>query len=227
MQSLQTWFYGVAVTEIKTAPASGRRDRKKQQTRTALMDAALRLVAERGLDRVTVEDISDAADVSARTFFNYFASKDEALLGDQFVDDTGVRERFLAMDPQIPVIGALHLAIRPSLETMQADREKWLLRMRVMLEHPTLIASLLARGAKAERDLVTAIAERLGLDPDSPFPTVTAAATGAAVHSSMTRWAACGADRTLPELVDEAFEVLATGFADPVRATAPTIKETR
>ncbi len=227
MQSLQSWFYGVPVTEMETATAPGRRDRKKQQTRTALMDAALRLVAERGLDRVTIEDISDAADVSARTFFNYFASKDEALLGDQFVDNTGVRERFLAMDPQLPVIGALLLAIRPSLDQMQADREKWFLRMRVMSENLSLVASLLARGAKAERDLVTAIAERLGLDPDSAYPAVTAAATGAAVHSSMARWAACGGARTLPDLVDEAFEVLATGFADPVRTAAPTSKESR
>ncbi|MET0418268.1 MAG: TetR family transcriptional regulator [Actinoplanes sp.] len=202
------------MTDLVTA-SPGRRDRKKQQTRAALIDAALRLVAERGLDRVTVEDISEAADVSARTFFNYFASKDDVLIGDQFVDNTGMRERFLGIDPAVPVLDALLLAIGPSLDEMQADREKWFLRMRVMKEHPTLIASLLARGATAERDLVTAIAERLDLDPDSAYPAITAAVTGAAVHSSMVRWAACGGARTLPDLVSEAFAVLATGLTDP------------
>ena len=59
----------------------GRRERKKLATRQALQDAALRLVADRGLEQVTVEDVSEAADVATRTFFNYFSSKEEALLG--------------------------------------------------------------------------------------------------------------------------------------------------
>jgi len=59
-------------------------------------------------------------------------------------------------------------------------------------------AGPLARGAKAERDLVTAIAERLDLDPDSAFPVVTAAVTGAAVHSSIARWAVCGGTAPFP-----------------------------
>lgn len=67
----------------------GLRERKKLARRAALIDAAQRLVAEQGLDAVTVEMISAEAGVSARTFFNYFESKDDAVLG---AEDTDIPE---------------------------------------------------------------------------------------------------------------------------------------
>ena len=194
----------------------GRRDRKKQQTRAALVAAALRLVDERGLDRVTVEDISEAADVSPRTFFNYFATKDEAITGDQFVDDTGVVERFLGAPAGVPVLAALLGALGPALEKIQAEQEIWFLRMRVMTENPSLVTGLLARSARAERALVAAVAARAGVPADSAYPQVTASVAGAAIRAAMTRWAAGHGARTLSDHVHEAFGVLATGLADPI-----------
>ncbi|MCS6550504.1 TetR/AcrR family transcriptional regulator [Curtobacterium flaccumfaciens pv. flaccumfaciens] len=69
------------------------RERKKQQTRQALHDAALTLVSAHGLDGVTVEQICADADVSPRTFFNYFSSKAHAALG---LDSVEVPERSAA-----------------------------------------------------------------------------------------------------------------------------------
>ena len=61
------------------APARTLRDRKRERTRLALIDAAADLFERRGYDRTTVADIAAAADIGTRTFFSYFASKEELL----------------------------------------------------------------------------------------------------------------------------------------------------
>jgi AcrR family transcriptional regulator len=61
------------------APAMGRRERRAAETRLKLFRTALELFADRGFQNVTVEDITEGADVGKGTFFNYFESKDHVL----------------------------------------------------------------------------------------------------------------------------------------------------
>lgn len=202
----------------------GRRDRKKQQTRTALIAAALRLVDERGIERVTVEEISEAADVSTRTFFNYFATKDDALIGDPLVDGSELRERLLAAPADLPLLSALMLALAPAIDQIEADRDMWRLRLRVIKNNPALLPALFARGNEAEADFVAAIAARVRVDADDLYPALAASVVGAAFRCSMMRWAVGDGD-PLPlfALMHEALGVLAGGLKDP----APTIEEDR
>jgi len=97
---------------------AGLRERKKLATRLALHQAALELVAERGLDGVSVDDIAARADVSPRTFFNYFSTKDEAVLG---LDPTAT-ERLVAAFRARPAtespVQAMRVVARAQAEEM-------------------------------------------------------------------------------------------------------------
>ncbi|MCX4472467.1 TetR family transcriptional regulator [Micromonospora sp. NBC_01655] len=196
-------------------PAPGLRDRKKRQTRAALAEAALRLVAERGLDQVTVEEISAAADVSARTFFNYFASKDEALVGDPAGGGVRLVARVAAAPPGQPVLTTLRHALDEVIDEIRADRELWSLRMEVVTRNPALLPRLIAGNAATEQAIVDVLAARLGVGPDHPYPRLVTAVAGAALRAAMTRWATHRDDRDLADLVDEAFAALAAGLPEP------------
>ncbi|MEV0714724.1 TetR family transcriptional regulator [Asanoa sp. NPDC050611] len=205
---------------MSTAPALGRRDRKKLATRAALSAAALRLVAEHGLDNVTVEQISEACDVSSRTFFNYFASKDEALLG----GDTEIGhalELFRSLPASTSLVEAMRLAFIPVIHQMEDHRETVALRMRVVSENPQLLPRLLATSVESEMAVAAAVADRLGLPADDPFPAVAAAVTGAAFRVALMRWAnedPSAGPATLAKLVDAAFDMVASGLAEPTTA---------
>jgi AcrR family transcriptional regulator len=65
---------------LMSAPAEGLRERKKRQTREAIAATAMRLFAARGFDAVTVADVARAADVSEKTVFNHFPTKEDLVL---------------------------------------------------------------------------------------------------------------------------------------------------
>jgi AcrR family transcriptional regulator len=180
-----------------------------------LVDAALRLVDERGLERVTVEEISAAADVSSRTFFNYFATKDDAIIGDPLYEGAEFRERLLAVPPGIPVIGAMMLALAPAIDQIQTDRATWVLRIKVIMDNPALLPVLFARGARTEVEFVAAIAARAAVGADHLYPAVVASVTGAAYRTAMMRWAVSDGSLPLSDHVHEAFGMVATGLTDP------------
>ncbi len=182
----------------------GRRETKRRQTRLALITAALRLADERGADRVTAEEISAAAGVSPRTVFNYFATKEDALVGDP---QEGFDEPRL---PPGPLLEALPAALAPGLEQIQRDRDLWLLRMRVIGANPHLLPLLIAAAAATEQRLAQIIAERDGLPEGHPYPPIAASVANAATRVAVCRWADGRDDRPLIEHVREAFAILSS-----------------
>ena len=145
----------------------GLRERKKAATRQALHEAAVRLAARDGYDHVTVEAIADAADVSRRTFSNYFSSKEEA-----FVHGDLERVRHLldlvhsrpAGEPPWP---ALLRAVEAFTAESDGIDPREVAERRELRRHPSLLPYQLAVYAAVERDLATEVAARMDGGPDT------------------------------------------------------------
>ncbi|MGH7643216.1 MAG: TetR/AcrR family transcriptional regulator [Candidatus Dormibacteria bacterium] len=198
------------------------RSRKKLAARRALRSAAVRLVAARGLKNVTVEDIAAEADVSVRTFFNYFSSKEEAIVGPAPEVAAELRLALLGRPREELPLVALQ-AVLIDLAAPYADRqEDWLMHMQVVRQEPSLLPSMLASFAAQERSLVEAVAERTATDPDRDlYPALVAAVAIAAFRVAMTHWRTRKGERSLPHLVEAAMTRVQAGLpvAAPTRAT--------
>ena len=195
---------------------AGLRERKKLATRRALQRAALRLVAERGLDHVTVDDIAAAADVAPRTFFNYFSSKEDAPLGRDPDKRARVAAALLERPTDESPLMALHAVLVAEADEMAAGVEDWQLRMTLVNDYPQLLPRHLAGFAEGERALAEAVAARSGLSrEDSSYADLVAAVALAAMRTAMARWRATDCTRPLAAHIDEAFRLLAAGLPVP------------
>lgn len=194
----------------------GRRERKKSLTHQQLRAAALRLGAEKGLQKVTVEDIAEAADVSTRTFYDHFSSKEDAIVGfdeervQQLRD--ALRQRPLDEQP----LDALRVVMR---QLLQESSEEWPLRMRIIRFEPTLLSRMFDSFTSVERAMVEVIAERTLRDPDTDlYPVlVTAVATGA-FRASVRFWHRSGEATPLATIFDDAFLQVSSGLRAPAAA---------
>jgi AcrR family transcriptional regulator len=198
------------------------RERKKLATRRQLRRAALELVGERGLSDVTVEDIAEAADVSPRTFFNYFPSKEAALFGGEPDRADTLRDRVARQAPGAPALDVLRMVLAQDAEAMAdelrslgGDPADWLRRMKVARTDPHVRAAHASQMAMIERAIGEGLATRLGADPETDlYPWVLAAAAVGVVRACMAFWAGSGGAVQPGQLVDQAFQALAAGLPE-------------
>src|SRR5690625_7013765 len=158
--------------------ALGRRELKKRETRQTIRDVALDLALANGVENLTVEAIARAAGVSPRTFFNYFASKEDALVT-QAAEGASLLSAFLLERPaEEPPLQALHNAITASgyFDSGPIDRDRVVARHRLTHDHPTLLAHHLGKITLLERAFANALAQRLAVDPDEDISSLVLAA---------------------------------------------------
>ncbi len=208
-----------------TEPPVSLRERKKLATRRLLRRVALELVAERGLGNVTVEDIAEAADVSPRTFFNYFPSKEAVLFGSDPEQTAELRDRVASAAPGEPALDALRIvmarhaeALSDELRALGGDPADWLRRLKVARTDPHVRAAHAAQMALIARAIAEGVAARLRTDTETdPYPSVLAAAAVGVFRACMAFWAGSDGKVPLGQLIDHAFRALADGL--PERGT--------
>lgn len=185
----------------------GLREEKKTATREQLARAALRLALDRGLENVRVEDIAAAANVSPRTFNNYFASKEEAIVALNVERAVLTGEALKGRPAGEPLAEALTHAIAGQYET-PADPEH-AQRVRLLLSSPAIRGAYLASLVAAERPLAEAIAERTG--EHGAYPRVLAAAVSGAARAAVAHWAASASREPLADAVRDALTRIVAG----------------
>ena len=159
-----------------TQPPPSLRDRKRARTRQALIDAAMELFDRDGYERTTVADIAAAAEVGSRTFFNYFASKEELLFPESDARVRATVEAIAARGPRDGPADVLLRALRDVSEHSD-DMSGGLaaLRLRLFRTVPAVRSRALQIQLEAQREIAGHLAEAF---PDTLDEVTAAAVTG-------------------------------------------------
>jgi AcrR family transcriptional regulator len=199
---------------VELAPS--RRERKKQATRQAIHEAAFALAEELGLASVTVEAIADRADVAARTFFNYFPSKEDAILDWDPERPEALRQALIARPREEDALTALRRVMEDEMAQRTLDAERTLRQMRLIRTEPQLRASMAAFSDDVEHALVAGVAARTGQDAGADFyPALVVSAVWGAFKVAHLRWSDLGGQVSFEALLASAFDTLANGLAPP------------
>lgn len=170
------------------------RTRRKERTRAALIERAQQLTVEHGLTGFTVEELCQQVGVSRRTFFNYFPTKEDAVVGGPAPGLPEEREAaFVAAG------GPAHEGLSPTLLTdlarlaieqldtneftHDADRHR-----AIVQREPQLVVRILQAGEEHQRRLVDLIVRRERLRPDDPLPRVLVTALSGIVQRTFAEF---------------------------------------
>jgi len=187
----------------------GRRERKKAATRLALQEAAFQLFNERGYDATTVDDISDIADVSARTFFRYYATKDDVLFGDHAPRLVALTDLLAARPADESLFTSIESVIRFLADDFVANRDRVLLQTRVASEKTHVLGAFRQHHEEYVALLADFVSGRLEApDPRQIRARVIATAAIGAFLAATRVWALAGCDDDLQALVTDALDTL-------------------
>jgi AcrR family transcriptional regulator len=188
---------------------TGLRERKKHRTEAALAEAALDLFEQRGYGDTTVADIAAAVDVSPRTFFRYFATKEDVAFPGAQKRAELLRSELEARGSEPPFTRACS-AISAASDSIRGDREVFLRRHELILSVPALYERGLALRSRWE-DIIADNLMLAGVDELRSW--LIASASVAAGASALRVWATSTDDQSLADVERRAFSLIGEGLA--------------
>ncbi len=164
-------------------------ERKRDLVRDAIAGAAWRLFAAEGYEAATVADIARAAGVSRRTFFRYFSSKEDVVVGTSDALAEDLLAAFARRPADEPPLAAIRAVLRPLVASRLADARQARAIVRLLRESRTLRRAMLERHARMEERLAALVAERTGADRrKDPTPALLAFVTRALLDTAFNVW---------------------------------------
>jgi AcrR family transcriptional regulator len=202
---------------------TGLRERKKQKTKEAIQREAMRLFQEQGYEETTIEEIAEAAEISPSTFFNYFPTKEDVVLYDQY--DPIMASIMLARPSEEPPSVVMKHVFELLGGTLEHDRDIIVARARIALDVPALRARFWEELERA-RDLISGVmAARTGRSADDFELRVVSMALVAAAFEATQEWLRRGGQDSMVELVTRALDaVQISQRLDALASSSPTIK---
>ncbi len=181
--------------------------RRPVTTRAELEQVALELFTERGFDETTVDDIAMAAGIGRRTFFRYFASKNDAVWGEFDKGLAALRARLAQDGPARPLLDELREAVLAFNQLDPADVPWHRERLALILRVPALQAQSTLRYAAWRAVVAEAAAARLGLSPGDLLPQLVAHCCLGAALTAYEQWLQRPGSELSP-LIDQAMRAL-------------------
>jgi AcrR family transcriptional regulator len=216
-----------SVTISATKGELGLRERKRRQTRASLVSTARRLTLDHGLSGFTVEQLCDEVGISRRTFFNYFPSKEDAVLGSS---DEGLPEQLLSDfvasgrgDSPRPLLDALATLFAEFGNRIGISREEYETMSAVLHREPQLLARMFAKAESKSQLLTDLITTREGLPPGHPTARVAVHVFGELFRRSLDEFFAEGNDLSYAQVFRRNLDALHSLFT----SSAPQVLSDR
>ncbi|MEV8510983.1 TetR family transcriptional regulator [Dactylosporangium sp. NPDC051484] len=189
----------------------GLRERKKQKTRWAIQEHAVRLFVQQGYDATTVEQIAEAAEISPSTFFRYFKTKEDVIIQDRY--DELMAEAIRTAPPDLPPLEVMRRCFIDGFASIGPEEvEQVMQRARLQFAVPALRMRALDSMQESIRYLAAPLAERLGRPKDDFRCQAFVGACVGAMINALIAWVQDGQNTDdVLAMIDQALSVIAEG----------------